>query len=62
MGVAAGFLMTFGVGVLLRIWIFRKVFSLGEKLLEQIPGIKSLYGSVRDLVGFLRRVQGKRLR
>jgi len=52
MGVTAGILMTLGIGILLKIWIFRKLFSLGEKLLEQIPGIKSLYGSVRDLVGF----------
>lgn len=52
MGVTAGVLMTLGIGILLKIWVFRKLFSLGEKLLEQIPGIKSLYGSVRDLVGF----------
>lgn len=52
MGVTAGFLITLGIGVLLRIWVFRKVFSLGEALVQQIPGIKSLYGSVRDLVGF----------
>lgn len=52
MGVATGFMLTLGIGVLLKIWVFRKVFSLGETLLQQIPGIKSLYGSVRDLVGF----------
>ena len=51
-GVLAGFLITVGIGVLLRIWLFRKVFSLGETLLQQIPGIKSLYGSIRDMVGF----------
>ena len=48
----AGFLLTLGIGVLLRIWLFRKVFSLGEALLQRIPGIKSLYGSIRDMVGF----------
>ncbi|MBN2128973.1 MAG: DUF502 domain-containing protein [Sedimentisphaerales bacterium] len=52
LGVLAGFLITLGIGVLLRIWLFRKVFSLGERLLKKIPGIKSLYGSIRDLVGF----------
>jgi len=51
-GVLAGFLLTLGIGVLLRIWLFRKVFSLGEALLQRIPGIKSLYGSIRDMVGF----------
>ena len=52
LGVLAGFLVTMGIGVLLKIWVFRKVFSLGEVLLQKIPGIKSLYGSIRDLVGF----------
>jgi uncharacterized membrane protein len=52
LGVVAGFFITLGVGVLLRIWLFRTVFSWGERLLEKIPGIKSLYGSIRDLVGF----------
>jgi uncharacterized membrane protein len=52
MGVLAGFLLTVGIGILLKLWVFRKVFSLGETLLQKIPGIKSIYGSVRDLVGF----------
>ncbi|MHC4518351.1 MAG: DUF502 domain-containing protein [Planctomycetota bacterium] len=52
LGVLVGFLITVGIGVLLRIWVFRKVFSLGEAFLKRIPGIKSLYGSLRDLVGF----------
>jgi uncharacterized membrane protein len=52
MGVLAGFLLTLGVGVLLRLWLFRKVFNLAEAILQKIPGIKSIYGSIRDLVGF----------
>ena len=52
LGVLAGFLITLGIGLLLRIWLFRRVFSLGETLLQRIPGIKSLYGSIRDMVGF----------
>lgn len=52
LGVLAGFLITLGIGVLLRLWLFRKVFSLGETLLQKIPGINSLYGSIRDVVAF----------
>jgi uncharacterized membrane protein len=52
LGVLSGFLLILGVGLLLRFWLFRKLFSLGERLLERIPGIKAIYGSVRDLVGF----------
>jgi uncharacterized membrane protein len=50
--VLAGLLITLGVGVLLQVWLFRKVFALANGLLEKIPGIKSLYGSIRDMVGF----------
>jgi len=52
MGVLVGFVLTLGIGILLKLWLFRKVFSLGETLLQRIPGIKSIYGSIRDLVGF----------
>jgi len=52
MGVLAGFVLTVGIGILLKMWVFRKLFSLGEAVLQKIPGIKSIYGSVRDLVGF----------
>jgi uncharacterized membrane protein len=52
MGVLAGFLIAVGIGILLKIWIFRKLLSLAETVLQKLPGIKSIYGSVRDLVGF----------
>ena len=52
MGVVAGLLLVFVVGILLRMWLFRKFFALAEELFAKIPGIKSIYGSIRDLVGF----------
>jgi uncharacterized membrane protein len=50
MGVVVGFLIIVGVGVLLRLWIFHKIFELGEKILQKLPLVKSLYGSIRDLM------------
>jgi len=52
MGVAAGFVIVLSIGILLRLWLFRKLFRLGEAILERLPVIKTLYGSVRDLMGF----------
>lgn len=52
MGIAAGFIIILGVGILLRVWLFRKIFELIEKVLETVPLIKSLYGSIRDLMSF----------
>lgn len=50
MGVIAGFLIIVGVGILLRVWIFHKIFKWGESILEKLPLVKSLYGSIRDLM------------
>jgi uncharacterized membrane protein len=33
-------------------WIVQKVSSWGESLLKRIPLVKTLYGSVRDLMSF----------
>jgi uncharacterized membrane protein len=52
MGVAAGFFIIVGVGILLRVWLFRKIFQWSELILEKLPFIKSLYGSIRDLMSF----------
>ncbi len=52
MGVAAGLALVFVIGVLMNAWLFRTVFRWGERLLERIPLVKALYGSVRELMGF----------
>jgi uncharacterized membrane protein len=53
MGLMIGVTFVFLVGVLLRAYIFQKVFAWSERLFEQIPFVKSLYGAVRDLTSFL---------
>ncbi|HQU16962.1 MAG: hypothetical protein B7Z66_12425 [Chromatiales bacterium 21-64-14] len=52
MGVAMGLVLIFLVGVFLQAWIFRRIFAWGEALLGKVPLVKTLYGSVRDLMGF----------
>ncbi len=52
MGVGIGLVLIFLVGLFLQAWIFRRVFSWGEALLERVPLVKTLYGSVRDLMNF----------
>ena len=60
MGVLVGLLLTIGIGILLRIWLFRTIFGLGENILERIPLVRSLYGSIRDLMGFFDKSQEKK--
>jgi len=52
MGVVAGFFVIVGFGLLLNLWLFRKIFRWGEVVLEKIPLVKSLYSSIKDLTGF----------
>lgn len=52
MGVAAGSIVILGVGILLRVWLFRRLFAWGDAILDKLPLIKSLYGSIRDLMSF----------
>ncbi len=52
MGLLAGVVFIFLVGLTLRAWVVRRFFSLGERLLNRIPLVKAIYGSIRDLMNF----------
>ena len=53
MGVVIGIGIIFLVGLFMRAWIVRKVFSWAEGLLGRVPIVKTVYGSARDLIGFV---------
>ena len=61
MGVVAGLALVFTIGVLMNAWLFRTFVGWGEGLLERIPLVKTLYGSVRDLMGFFSGSDKKRM-
>lgn len=52
MGVLVGAVLIFVVGLLLNIVIARALFHRFELLLNRLPLVKSLYGSVKDLMGY----------
>ena len=52
MGIAAGVAAIVLVGFLLQAWIFGLLFSWGERLLEKVPLVKSLYSSIKDMLSF----------
>jgi len=54
-GVAVSIMLVFAVGLLMKSWLVRMVFSWWENLLYRIPLIKSIYGSIRDLISFISR-------
>ncbi len=53
MGTLAALLSLLCLGVLVNAYVIRYLIQLGEKLLEKIPLIKSLYGGIQDLTQFL---------
>lgn len=52
MGLLAGVALTFAVGLLVRAWIIRKLLGWGERLLESIPLVKTVYTGLRDVFSF----------
>ena len=59
MGLAAGVLIVFVVGMLMNAWIIRKWFAWSEHLLYRTPVVKSLYGSVREFFEFFSHPRDK---
>jgi uncharacterized membrane protein len=52
MGFAAGLVLLFVIGIVVNAWLVRHLFRFGEKLLERIPLIKSVYGALRDFMDY----------
>ena len=52
LGVVAGIMVVFIVGLLMNAYLVRKLFGLGEKLLYRLPLIKSIYRAFRDFFDF----------
>lgn len=52
MGVVAGIVLVFLIGLLVNIWGVPRLIRFGERFVERIPLVKTIYGAVRDLLGF----------
>lgn len=50
LGAAAVIAGIFLAGLLTRFWIFRYVLGLLERLIQRVPGVKTVYISMRDLL------------
>lgn len=52
LGVLAGILLLFLLGTLMNLYLVRRLVGLGERILNRIPLIKTIYGAVQDMLGF----------
>lgn len=50
MGLIAGFILLFFIGLAVNAWIVQRMLQFGEDILTQIPLVKSVYGTLRDFV------------
>ena len=60
MGVLACFLVILALGILLKLWLFRKIFQWGEKIIEKVPLVKFFYSSIRDLTNLFDSSKNKK--
>lgn len=51
-GAVFAFACIWVVGLLMRLYLFRQLVAIAELLLNRVPLVKTLYGSVRDLMQF----------
>jgi uncharacterized membrane protein len=51
MGLAVGVAVIFVIGVLMRAYIVRRLFALAERILLNVPFIKTIYAALRDFFG-----------
>ena len=52
MGLMAGLVVTFLFGLALNAFLVRRLLGLGERLMNRIPLVKTLYGSLKEFIGF----------
>jgi len=57
LGMLAGVFLIFLVGMLMQALLIQKLFSWAERLFAQVPLFKTIYGSIRDFIGYIARDQ-----
>jgi uncharacterized membrane protein len=53
MGVVAGIAALLALGVLMNIYVFRRLVTFGEGILARIPLVKTIYGGIKDMMSFV---------
>lgn len=55
MGIAVALTVVFLVGLLMHAWLFREIIGRAERVLLEIPLVRSIYAALRDLLGLFAR-------
>ena len=60
MGIAAALAIVMLAGMLMSVWLTRQAMFFIDRLLERIPLVKSIYGSLRDIAALLSKSDKRR--
>ena len=52
LGMLIGIILIFALGLMMKTWVTRRLLARADALMDRIPVIKSIYGSIRDLASF----------
>ena len=52
LGLILGLVVIYFAGLVTSLWIGQKIVSFGENLLERVPLVKTIYGSMKDLFSY----------
>jgi len=55
LGLLAAMALIFVIGIAVNAWLVRRLFDLGESVLDRIPLVKSIHGALRDFTRFFSR-------
>jgi uncharacterized membrane protein len=62
LGLVAAMLLVLAVGLLMELYIARRLWAQIERLVLRVPAVKTLYGAVKDFGAFLSRSSAGRTR
>lgn len=54
LGLIVGLVLVFIVGIVMNAWIVQRVYAWGDRIMKKIPFVKTLYGSVSDMLNFFK--------
>lgn len=55
LGLLAAIGLIFVIGIAVNAWLFKRLFDIGESILDRIPLVKSIHGALRDFTRFFSR-------
>lgn len=59
LGLFLGVVLIFLIGLLLQAYLIRRLFAVGERLLQRIPLVKTVYSALQDIMAFASRSGGE---